>query len=140
MPIHSDLALPADSAYLPIPPTCPSLASVAGLVQRETAGEVGELLAEDQPAAMKAGLERLIFHVENSACLFGGHTLNVAEHHRRAVDDGKRQDRAEHALPKLRAQHVLVSKVAPVDGLARGARLLFAVARRDVPFAVLRHL
>ena len=72
--------------------------SVDRSVQRQAAGEVGELLAQDQPAAVQPRLQRLILHLQHRARFFGRHPLNVAQHHRRAIDRRQRQDRAEHAL------------------------------------------
>jgi hypothetical protein len=50
---------------LPLRPSCsrPStrLTAVTGLVKRQAACEVRQLFAKDEPPAMQAGLERLIF-------------------------------------------------------------------------------
>ena len=65
------------------------------VVQRESAGEVCQLPAENQPPAVQPRLQRLILHAKHCARLFSRHALNVPEHDRRAIDCRKRQNGTE---------------------------------------------
>ena len=49
------------------------------MMERQTAGELGELLAQDQPAAMETRFQRLILHVQNGARLFSRESFEVSE-------------------------------------------------------------
>ena len=79
-----------------------ALRSVDRPVQREAAGEIGELLAQNQPPAMQTRFQRLILHAQHRARFFRRHALDVAQHHRRAIDRRQREHGAEDPPPQLR--------------------------------------
>ena len=47
-------------------------------MHRQPAGKIGELLAQDQAAAVQARFQRLVFHLQHRARLLGRHPLDVA--------------------------------------------------------------
>src|SRR3990170_840773 len=77
-------------------------------MEREAAGEVGELPAKNQPAAVEPRLERLIFQPQHGAGFLRRQAPDVAQHDRRAIDGGQREDGARDAAAELRLEDVLV--------------------------------
>ena len=65
-------------------------ASRGRVMQGEPAGEVRQLLAQDQPTAVQPGFQRLVLHAKELARFLGRHALDVAQHHRRAIDRRQR--------------------------------------------------
>src|SRR5512139_1747684 len=55
-------------------------------VEREPAGEIGEVIAQNQPTAVQTRLERLVLHPEQGARFFGRQAMNVPEQDRDTVD------------------------------------------------------
>jgi len=76
-------------------------------VERQPAGEVRELLAQDQSPAMEARLERLILDAQDGTGFLGRHPLNIPEHHRCPINRRQGENRAEQALPQLDAEDTL---------------------------------
>src|SRR6266849_11059290 len=76
--------------------------AVRWTVQCQTVGEVGELLAQDEPATVEAGLQRLILDVKHRAGFFGRHALDVPEHRGRTVDRRQSEDCPEDRATELR--------------------------------------
>ena len=92
-------------------------------MQREAACEIGELLPQNEPAAMQPRLERLILHAQHRARFFCRQPLNIAQHDRRPVDGRQRQDRAEHTPSKEREIAFKLSRTTDTCGDIRGMRV-----------------
>ena len=92
-------------------------------MERQAAGEIGELLAQNQSSAVQSGLERLIFDVQHRAGFFRRHALDVPQHHRRAVNRRQRQNRAVHAAAQLEPQDAFVRHLRPIGRLAAELQL-----------------
>ena len=84
--------------------TAPHGHAGTGRCSVRAAGEVGELLAENQAAAMQTRFQRLILDLEHRAGFLGRHALDVAQHHRRAMNRGQLENRAQRAATQFTAQ------------------------------------
>src|SRR5579872_3289408 len=84
----------------------------------ETASEVGELFTKNQPPAVQARFQGLIFEPQDGAGLLGRHTLNIAKHDRCPIDGRQGEDGAKYATAELRSEHLLIGQVAPVGDVS----------------------
>ena len=100
-------------------------------VERQTAGEVGELAPQHQPPAMQPRLQRLQVESQQVAGLFGRQSAQVAQDHRRAVVAGAGTDRVGEPRAQLRAQDLFIRQRLPIGHIV-GPRLGARIARRGV--------
>ena len=98
---------------------------------------------------MQSRLERLVLHSQPLARFLCRHPLDVAQHHRGAVDRRQREDGGKHTRAELGPQHVLVGHVRPIGhvvarraglvAVVRGQRQLFGLCPLVLRRAEARH-
>ena len=110
------------------------------VVEVEAGRERLQPLAQHQPSAVQTRLECLILHVQPRAGFLGAQSLDIPQHHRRAVDFRQLLNRREDRAPQLRAQHRLIRHVGPVRRLAWRGSLLVVLAIALVLLSLPREL